>query len=888
MKVDNTPTGKDRRKKYTPHQRLRLQKAKDLKEKGELRKARRTKAKGKKSKETQSKGNITQPEIRIPKLKKNELSQPSRPPARFRRRQVHKQWLPTHVWHAKRAHMTEPKDPLWRFSIPLTPTEKCYRTTQRAGEMRGCVASDTSYMASIGLEGVEKSLLGLLRSVGTAETMLTGKTGAKWRNGTRGWEGWISERDGSRQPIAPVKIIWCTPDEDTSSVSEESRLKIKRKMLLRVHPSAFFQVWNEIVKVAKMQRPPAMVEDLRFEVGSIEVTGPGSTEALIAALQPASESDPSQQTSTDEQAGATAEPTLATAGQDEWEDIPTPQALWPKLTFLTNPSALPLNAILAFNITDPRLHHPPQTIAMPSNDAANSHFPPLLASWPPDQTQASANIFSRKARLTASRRLPSQKAINRRKSLTLPGSYPPPASTDPSIPILLLASRPSIPSAAPTTIKPKFKPTNQQGTWTLLLPWDCVVPVWYTLLHYPISTGGNPRFGGLREQQQLAFSRSLLWFPGDYPGTSSGWAWELREREAAKRLWDRKPRGRRLEYDSVPLGDGRKGEIGMGWACDWERLVTGKSDPQSSSNAAAAAAPAGEGQTATADKAAAKGNPRPSATSITSPPSVDPLPPLTPHNIHHLPSPPSPSTRIPTNALAPIHITPVNASPAPSRTARIYRLPASGLLREKWLALLPISDNPNPLPRTSTISTGGNKNHQRPGPNAPQHIRDAALAQSILAESNGGDGEPGGTTNGRPPVPGEEDLIGFVTSGGLRAGKGCAIGNILVAKALAPVTGSGSDATANLDESRNQDGDDGNGDINEGGLSVQGAHPGPEDKSRSSEGPGKRRATVQKASSKGNPKGKGTGKRRWNPQRLCIIRESGQTVGRLCSWSFAA
>lgn len=886
MKTDNTPTGKDRRKKYTPHQRLRLQKAKELKEKGELRKARRTKAKEKKSKETQSEGNTVQPEIRIPKLKKNELSHPNRPPARFRRRQVHKQWLPTHVWHAKRAHMTEPKDPLWRFSIPLTPTEKCYRTTQRAGEMRGCVASDTSYMATIGLEGVEKSLLGLLRSVGAAETVLTGKAGAKWRNGTRAWEGWISERDGNRQPIASVKIIWCTPDEDTSSMSEERRIKAKRKMLLRVHPSAFFQVWSEIVKVAKMQRPSAMVEDLRFELGSIEITGPGSTEALIAALQPVSESDSSQQASSDEQAGATAEPTPATAGRDDWEDIPTPQALWPKFTFLTNPSALPLNAILAFNITDPRLHHPPQTIAMPSNDAANSHLLPLLASWPPDQTQAPADIFSCKARLTASRRLPSQGAINRRKSLALPGSYPPPASTDPSIPILLLASRPSIPSTAPTTTKPKFKPSTQQGTWTLLIPWDCVVPVWYTLLHYPLSTGGNPRFGGLREQQQLAFSRSLPWFPGDYPGTSAGWAWELREREAAKRLWDRKPKGRRLEYDSVPLGDGRKGEIGMGWACDWERLGMGKSDRQSSSNAATAG-PAREGQTATAGKAAAKAKSQLPATSSLSPPSVDHLPPRPPHNIHHFPSPPSSSTQIPTNALTPIHITPLSPCPAPSRTARIYRLPTSALLREKWLALLPFSDNPTPLPRTSTNSTGGNSKHQRPGPSAPRHIRDAALARSILAEPDGGDGELGGTVVGRPSVPEEEDLIGFVTSGGLRAGKGCAIGNILVAKALAPATGVEADATTNMDENGDQEGRDRSSDGNEGGLSVQGADSGPEVESHYSEGPGKSKAAVQKANN-GKLKGKGAAKRRWKPQHLCIIRESGQTVGRLCSWSFAA
>ncbi len=803
MKDDNTPTITSRRRKLTPHQRLRLGKAKELKKLGALTKKKRDESKKQKPGETDPEKMVSIAP-RLPKLPKDTLSKPGKQPAKFRKRQVHKAWLPTHLYHAKRAHMTPPKEPLWRFAIPLSPTNKCYRNTHRAASMRGCVAWDTSYMSTIGVEGVEASLLGLLRSVGVEEKMLVGKSGAKWRRGTRGWEGWTRERDGEKRWIAPVLVVWCLDElatedgwgpthekdaalaDDTKKANggglesganqddvvmqempdtpkraaNQQQKKLKRKLLLRVHPSAFLKVWNEILKVAKIQRPEAMIEDLRFEIGSIEVTGPGSTEALIGVLHPVHAIQ------------SVTETTAETRPDNDWVDIETPDNVWPKLTAVTNPAALPANAMLSFNISDPRLHHPPRTVQLPNTSTSNDTLNGLLSSWPPDHTPKTPEIFDRTRRLTSSRSLASQKAINRRKGDALPGAYPDPSPKDPKIPVVLVASRSSTISG--------------QGTWSLLLPWGCVLPVWYSLMHYPLSSGGNPRFGGLQEKRQIAFEQGVPWFPGDYPGTRAGFEWEVMEREKKKQKWEKRPKGRRTEYDSVDLGHGKKGEIGMGWACDWERLFQGP--PPSLQDADNTQKP-----TSTDNKEATTNT----SPSKASPPKVKDLPTITtqtenpPLAIHHLPNPFSYPEPIPPTALAPIHLTLLTTG-HPTRPARIYRLPTTDLaLRGKWLTLAQ-------TPRSSK-----HRNAQaslfKPIPrDAPARIRSQQLAERLLTPGPATTGLPKPGDKEYPPVPEEVDLIGFVTTGNYNLGDGrCeCIGNVAVAKTRGE--GEDKDRTSNL------------------------------------------------------------------------------------------
>ncbi len=482
------------------------------------------------------------------RVKSATLSSPAQPPARFRKRQIHKTWLPTHLYHAKRAHMTPPKESLWRFALPLTPTMKGYRPTHRASVLRGALAWDMSYVSTIGMQGRERSILGLLTALGVGakgdSCFSSAKSARRWLNGTRVWEGTLFERNGwPTRAIAPATVIWCVRERGglvnkklagaESDKSKEKRSE-KRQAFVRVHPSAFLQLWEEILRLSKVQKPEVRVEDLRFELGSLEIAGPASTEALVGVLWP------------------TESGTKAKMSSD------SPESVWRSLGSVANPKCLPSGSLLAFNISDPRLHHPPRNSTHMQAEGSNEPLLSTLSTWPVDDTQPVPWLFDRSARLAACRALLSQKTINRRSSLADPGTYPNPLPTDPKIPTLLYVNRDE---------------GRNMGSWTVLLPWKCVLHVWKSLMEYPISTGGSVRMGCLREKRQVTFEAGVPWFPGDYPGTKAGAAWEAEEAEKRRLEWAKRPKGKRVEWASLDLGKGRKGEFGNGWACDWAALL---------------------------------------------------------------------------------------------------------------------------------------------------------------------------------------------------------------------------------------------------------------------------------------------------------------------------
>lgn len=748
MAEDKTPTVTARRRKPTPHMRLRLETAKRLQILGRRAKAKRDVAKSNKPGETDPEKMVAIAP-RLPRLKKNTISTPPKPAAKFRKRQVHKTWLPTHLFYAKRAHMTAPAEPLWRFAIPLTPTEKSYRPTHRASVMRGCLVWDMSYMATIGLEGVEASLTGLLKAMGVEEDWLQGSRARKWLNGTRSWGGWLFETHNDKEAIAPVTIVWRAeglgpiPDVVPQGQQHSSKpSKAKRRILLRVHPAAFLQLWDEILKVSKTQRPHVIVEDLRFEIGSIEVLGPGSTEALIGALQP------------------------VLIGDDGALQPGSPESTWSKLANLTNPAALPPNALLGFSVSDPRLHHPPRAVGKAGSVVPDSLLE-LLASWPPDRTQTSPSLFDRTARLAASRCLPSQKAINRRKAAALPGAYPAPLPNDPKIPVILMSSRSS-------------GNKNGPAVWTLLLPWKCVLPVWYSLMYYPVSSGGNPRFAGLRELRQVGFEQWVPWFPGDYPGTKAGWHWECMEREKRRLEWEKRPRGKRVEWESVDLGKDKKGEVGLGWACDWTRLVMGPQDHSGGSEGNVETLESKNNMpmdTNTVENLAAKSEA--AAARVEASPGIYHLQSLSatrilnyststlPEYFHNLDL---------AKALATIKITLISRG-TPTSCARIYRLPTNDpALRAQWLSLA------NPMKNTKTAKQKLPKFSTLPR-HASTELRRQQLASALLApvpaepeRKSGNNVVPQAGDYDYPVVPDEEDLIGFVTTGNFNLGEGRSTG----------------------------------------------------------------------------------------------------------------
>ncbi|KAM6523902.1 Ribonucleases P/MRP protein subunit pop1 [Fusarium solani] len=100
----------------------------------------------------------------------------------------------------------------------------------------------------------------------------------------------------------------------------------------------------------------------------------------------------------------------------------------------------------------------------------------------------------------------------------------------------------------------------------------------------PSRQGGNPRFAGMDEIRQVAFERGQPWFPGDFPGTAAGAEWELEERRKRKAAWERRPKSKRVAWESLDLGGGRKGEIGDGFASNFELLFKSTKARRSSNN----------------------------------------------------------------------------------------------------------------------------------------------------------------------------------------------------------------------------------------------------------------------------------------------------------------
>ncbi|KAI2619665.1 ribonucleases P/MRP protein subunit POP1-domain-containing protein [Hypoxylon sp. NC1633] len=744
MAKDNTPIVNSRtRKPGTARARLRSETAKRLEALAKRKRLRILKASG-----------ADQETIVIraarPKIRRNALNDPVVAVRRFRKRQKTKTWLPTHLWHAKRARMTPPTQPLWRFAIPLTPTQKVYRPTHRIQWEKGAMAWDMSYMSTIGLSGPQNSVQNVLKSLGLTQESLWNDKAKRWRSGNTHWTGTLSRKGkNNTRVIGPATIIW-NPEKETDGADERKNF---RQLHIRIHPSAFLETFNEILRLAKMQNPRPYIEDLRFEIGSIDIIGPDSMEALLGVLKPyfsKAESKESHASSFESLAG------------------------------LRDPGALPIGSLLAFSIIDPRLSYPPRQVALPKVTEHNAQVALLdaISSFRKDQPSNPHQLFDRDARFKASR-LPSQRSLNRRRGKGAPGAVLEPTQLDPQIPIMLLACRHTLDSQA-------------SNTWTLLLPWKCVLPIWYCLMHYPLSTGGNPLFGGIDEIRHVTFERGLPWFPGDLPGTDAGQAWELKERQVRQAAWDRMPKAKRVNWESLDLGAGRKGEVGVGWNCDYENLLglekaSELSEKDSEKEMVREAGDNGSEHTSQNEKQETIGNPLESITQLSKFAFTGPQS--------------SKSDHPPPASLATASIKMLGRGVV-TTCARIYRLPNNQPVIPSTQAEVP-STLPPPQPKvkgklppnlrdqwlgqkSKSKDNRGKKTLPKKKRGLDLDSRVQLLAQQLIEPPAPFPPHPPNWDDiqGHPLCPNEEDLIGFVTTGSynLRDGRGEAIGNLSAAK----------------------------------------------------------------------------------------------------------
>ena len=194
-------------------------------------------------------------------------------------------WLETHIWHAKRFHMTR----AWGHALPRTPTDKCWRQTYR-GLVRGCVAWDCSYLQVVAARGPRAALLATLNTLtdpsagpgfshGPGEGRVTVYIPGQCPGGAVGEVTYIWV-PGSPEEAEQEVWLWCHPGhytQFTQLLTEVMKLETVEEEVSRSEVDRLDSVdttaTRDQVGVAKLQQklvPPRLMRGGVFTVTLLE------------------------------------------------------------------------------------------------------------------------------------------------------------------------------------------------------------------------------------------------------------------------------------------------------------------------------------------------------------------------------------------------------------------------------------------------------------------------------------------------------------------------------------------------------------------------------------------------------------------------------------------
>ncbi|GAA5918262.1 hypothetical protein JCM1841_002134 [Sporobolomyces salmonicolor] len=417
----------------------------------------------------------------------------------FRRRQQEKIWLETHVWHAKRMHMTE----IWGHRLAEKPTEKAYRSSYRAS-FHGAVVHDASYYQYFELVGTFHSLEKILAKV--CDPAAISPCSKRYSSGAREYTTDIydSTLDYPRGLLGPATFIWKPLPTTTTSAPGTSASSL-RTLLVRLHPalarSAAFSFENAIHKELRVGRG-VKLRRLEREFVTFEITGARAAEVVKKVLRVVRGTDPA-----------------------------TKEA-WRKLRPEAGPGSVPEGMIFGFEVYDPRLSFPPKLPPVPS-PSADDPADPLV---PSPQIADVPTFWSEAVRIRIRQPRFRKKELDARRSHNLvPGTPLRPLAQDDRIPLLLTQR----------TLAPSSSSSAPMSSFTLILPSGWAMPFFSSLAY------STPRIGGLRERSLQFYEAGAPRFPEDYPGTQAFGEWEERREQSERGYWERRPPAKRPNYQKL-------------------------------------------------------------------------------------------------------------------------------------------------------------------------------------------------------------------------------------------------------------------------------------------------------------------------------------------------
>ncbi|KLO07616.1 POP1-domain-containing protein [Schizopora paradoxa] len=445
----------------------------------------------------------------------------------FLLRQKDKTWLETHIWHAKRMKMEN----MWGYRLAVQPTEKSFRPSHRAS-LHGSILHDCSYNAIIELTGTERTLKMVLDRCCDAQE--PSPAAARYVSGSRICLTYIYGLDAYPLDfIAPINIMW-KPKLDESTGEGKGKGKAapskvhERTLWIRCHPLSYERV-TEVLRTSIS----TVLQSLRDKVGETlevdmsdfrdrfniyEIIGPKSSQVIMGALSPI---------------------------KDELKD--NFKKTWQALGQLRSPGSVPRGTIIGFTVYDPRLNFPPKNITI-SNDS--QHDPSAI--WP-SASLASCDIWDEVKRNKLQKPHFKKKDIDERKSKNLvPGSSLNPMRQDDRVPVMLIQKTIASPKDDDDTLR------SLHG-WTVIIPKGWGMPFFSSLIH----TG--TRVGGQREKATQHFEAGSLYFPRDYPGSTTYDDFVTQRGKEEKERWERKPPAKRPSWEKL----GTRSP----WTPDWDVVL---------------------------------------------------------------------------------------------------------------------------------------------------------------------------------------------------------------------------------------------------------------------------------------------------------------------------
>ncbi|CAK8697903.1 unnamed protein product [Clavelina lepadiformis] len=448
-------------------------------------------------------------------------------------------WLETHVWHAKRFHMSCASDPQfagWRNRVALHPNDKCFRACYRAAAHH-CLLQDISYYKCLELSGERDSLLKIFKtSTYTPDQSFLFDDSVV--NGKKECTIFLYDTDVTPALcIGPASVIWQPINDNTTSDTS---------VWIWIHPVVLESAFK-LLKSYTDLHANVRLRDCSENLLRFRLVGPKSSVTLLSTLHAFNYSK--------------------NDGEKESKEIPDEIASWlasheniipqqyarfmSKMKECHQAVFNPIEkdhesldcengSIYSLVIDDPRLTLPLQK-TVPSFKSTKALCKANIDVEQPEECPTESMLWDDVIlKKISSSRLPDHIVSTRIREAKL---VPTEKGYSTPLPVMLIRH-----SGHEEAIHGEHQTvhggpqTGFASGWDLILPSNWGMAFWIPLVYHRVRTGG------LREKKRIQLECKAPHFPEDFPDTFAGMRWWQVEKQINHEKYFKKPPAKRPNF----------------------------------------------------------------------------------------------------------------------------------------------------------------------------------------------------------------------------------------------------------------------------------------------------------------------------------------------------